>query len=164
MRVAAVFFKEPTTIHFIKEIGRNIELAPTSVKNYVEELKKENLVISVKAKPFPALMANQKAKEFLFEKRIYNLYSLKETILQLEAKYTPQAMILYGPYAKGEDTEASAIDILILTKSKDSIPLKELEDKLKRKLHLVLTDSLSKLDKPLLLAIKNGTLLQGVWP
>ena len=46
LKVLEVFFKEPTNIHFIREIGRKIKLAPTSVKNNVKELLKMELIVA----------------------------------------------------------------------------------------------------------------------
>jgi len=44
IKVLKIFFVEPTTIHFIKEISRKIKLAPTSTRNYIKDsfIKKFN--------------------------------------------------------------------------------------------------------------------------
>jgi DNA-binding MarR family transcriptional regulator len=40
IKVSEVFFAEPTTTHFIKEISKKINLAPTSVRKNIKDLLK----------------------------------------------------------------------------------------------------------------------------
>ena len=70
INVLKVFFIEPNTVHFIKEISRNINLAPTSVKNHIKTLLKENLIKTKQAKPFNGFIANRENDDFLFYKRV----------------------------------------------------------------------------------------------
>src|SRR3989344_1398782 len=76
--VMEVFFKEPAGIHFIKEISREINLAPTSVRNIIKYLEKNHIIVKRKSKPFDGYVANRENEDFIFYKKAYNLYSLKD--------------------------------------------------------------------------------------
>jgi predicted nucleotidyltransferase len=161
LKVLEVFFVEPTTIYFVKRISKKIKLAPTSVRVYIKDLLKKNLIKKKKTKPFDGFIANRENEDFIFYKRVYNLYSLKELLRFLVSKHYPKLLVVYGSYAFGEDVESSDIDILVLSKIKKEIDLGKFEKRLKRKIHLVVIDNLNKLDENLLKKIHNGIVLYG---
>lgn len=162
LRVLEVFFLEPTTIHFIKGIGKDIDLAPTSVRNHIKRLLKSGLIRRKESKPFDGFVANRENKDFIFYKRAYNLYSLKELKESLVSSYNhPQIVVVYGSYSLGEDVESSDIDVLVLTKVKKEANLKVFEKKMKRKVHLFVVDDLKKLDKGMMKKIWDGMVLHG---
>jgi predicted nucleotidyltransferase len=161
LKVLEVFFTEPTTIHYIKSISRKINLAPTSVRNWIKSFLKEGLIKRKKAKPFNGFIANRENEDFIFYKRVYNLYSLKELVDFLTSEYYPKLLVVYGSYSFGLDVESSDIDILVLTKTKKDINLKKFEKKLERSIHLLVIDSLRKLNKSLLKKVYNGIVLHG---
>ena len=161
LRVLRVFFIEPATIHFIKEISRKIKLAPPSVRNYIKLFLRSGLIIKKSAKPFNGLIANRDNDDFIFYKRVYNLYSLKDLTNFLISTYHPKSIVLFGSYSLGEDIETSDIDIFILTKIEKEINLGGFETKLKRNINLLIVDSLDKVDKNLKKKIFNGIVLHG---
>lgn len=161
IKVLSVFFKEPTKIHFIREIGRKISLAQTSVRKYIKEMEKEGLIEGKKAKPFDGFVANRENEEFISLKQVYNLYSLIELKKELIEKLGPKAIILFGSYQKGEDTEESDVDILVVSKVKKEVNLKKYEKETKRKIHLTFVDNLKKLGKNVRDNVKNGWVLYG---
>lgn len=161
IEVLKVFFIEPTSIHFIREIGKKINLAPTSVKNYLNEFVKEGLIIPKESKPFRGYLANRENEKFLFYKKIYNLYSLNGIKEYLEKNYSPKLAVVFGSYSLGEDIESSDIDLIILSKSKQKIDLKKFEKELHREINLLITDNLNKLEKPILDKIYNGFVICG---
>ncbi len=161
LRVLEVFYKEPITIHFIREISREINLATTSVRNNINSLKKEELIIEKKSKPFNGYVANRDNEKFLFLKRAYNLSTLYELKEIIENSIHPLAIILFGSYSKGEDIEPSDIDILVLSKVKKEINLESLEKKLKRKINIIIVKDLKEFDKPMIKKIYNGIVLHG---
>jgi len=161
LKVLEVFFKEPTRIHFIREIAREITLAQTSVRNHINELKKENLVTEKEFKPFNGLVANRDNEKFLFYKQVYNLYSLFELKQKIISKIAPKAIILFGSYQRGEDIEGSDIDILIISKIKKEIDLSKFEKQLKRGIHLTFVKDMNDLDMHIRNNVKNGVVLYG---
>jgi len=161
LKVSEIFFIEPTTTHFIKEISRKINLAPTSVRNHIKDLLAKNLIKKKKAKPFNGLVANRENEDFIFYKRVYNLYSLKQLTDFLISTFWPKLIVVFGSYTKGEDIEKSDIDILIISKTKKEINLERFEKNLKRKINLLIVEKLEKLDKNIIKKIYNGTVLYG---
>lgn len=161
LKVLNVFFVEPTTIHFIKEISKKINLAPTSIRNHIKDLLAKNLIKIKKARPFDGFIANRENEDFIFYKKVYNLYSLKELTEFLTSSFWPKLIVVFGSYARGEDIEQSDIDILVISKIKKELNLKKFEKKLKRKINLLVIDKLEKLDKNLIKKIYNGIVLYG---
>lgn len=160
LRVLEVFFVEPTTIHFIKEISKRIKLAPTSVRKLINNLSKEELIKTKKSKPFDGFIANRENENFIFYKRVYNLYSLKESMDFIVSKCYPKLIVVFGSYCLGEDIEKSDIDLYILPKTKKEINLEKCERKLKRKINIISTN-IDKLEKNLKKKIYNGVVLHG---
>ena len=159
-RVLEIFFKEPTKIHFIREISKIISLAQTSVRNHIKEIEKEGLIIKKESNPFDGFVANRENEKFLSYKQIYNLYSLFDIEKEIRES-GPKAIILFGSYQKGEDIEESDIDILIISKVKKEINLEKYEKKLLRKVHLTLIKDINELDDNLKNNIKNGWIIYG---
>lgn len=161
LRVLEVFFVEPTTIHHIKGISKKIKLAPTSVRKYIKDLLKEGLIKKKAAKPFAGFVANRENEDFIFYKRIYNLYSLKDLLNFLVSQYYPKLLVVYGSYAYGEDVESSDIDIFVLTKTKKEINSEKFKKRLKRDIHLFIVEDFNKLDLAMKKKIWNGIVLYG---
>jgi predicted nucleotidyltransferase len=157
-KVAEIFFIEPTKIHFIREISRKIKLAPTSIRKHIQTLIKKGLIIKVKSAPFDGYVALRENPDFIFEKRIANLISIKSSglIEYLNEKY-PKNIVLFGSFNKGEDIETSDIDIFIRLRSFE-INLNSFEKFLNRKIHLLFEEQV---DKNLLESINQGILLAG---
>ncbi len=165
-RVFEVFADEPLKIHFIKEISRKINLAPTSVKKHTEILEKNDIIIKKKGERFLGYIANRENDDFLFYKKTLNLINLKESgfIDYLIKNFYPKTIILYGSYLKGEDVEESDIDIFILSQKiseNKEINIDKFEKLLERKIHLIIEPSLKKLNKNLRTEIINGAVLYG---
>lgn len=160
--VFAEFAKNPTKSFQIREVSRQINLATTSVKLHLDELEKEGLLKKEKVGVYLAYKSNFENENFRYYKKIYNILSLKESglIKELEKQTTPDAIILFGSYAKGEDTENSDIDILLIAKEKQ-LDLKEYEKKLNRTIQLFFSEDLNKLPKELLNNILNGLIISG---
>ncbi len=159
--VLEIFFKEPINIHFIREIGRRIQLAQTSVRNHIQDLERKKLIVKKSAKPFNGFVANRENEEFLFYKQTYNFYSLLELKKSIVNALHPRAIIVFGSYSRGEDVEESDIDILVITKVKKEIEIKNLEKKMSRKINLLYIDSLEKLEEPIKDNVLNGWVIYG---
>jgi len=161
LRVLSVFFVEPTTVHFIKEISKRINLAHTSVRNYITDLNAKGLIKKKKTKPFSGFVANRENEDFIFYKKVYNLYTLKELNHFLIQEFWPKLIVLFGSYSRGEDVESSDIDLLIVSKVKKDVDLTRFEKNLKRDINLLIVDNLEKLDESLIKKIYNGFVLHG---
>ena len=91
-----------------------------------------------------------------------NLMNLKESglIEELEGKITPDAIIVFGSYAKGEDTETSDIDLFLMAQEK-YLNLARYEKRLQRKIQLFFSEDIHKLPKELQNNIINGMVVSG---
>jgi predicted nucleotidyltransferase len=161
-----IFFQEPTKNHYLMNISRTTNIAHTSIKNNLKQLEKEKLIKKFTERKgtriFPLYKAILENKEFKRYKQIYNLKSIKESkiIEYIEEKLTPNSIILFGSFERGEDTEESDIDLYLETK-KQEINLKKFEKKLNRKIQLHFKEHFTKYPKELKNNIINGITLSG---
>lgn len=161
LAVAEIFFIEPTTLHFIKEIGKKIKLAPTSVRKHINTLLNLGLIKKKKAMPFDGSIANRDNEDFIFYKRVYNLYSLKEIAQFLIKTLYPKLLVVYGSYSLGEDVETGDIDLVAISESKKEPNIEKFEQKLKRNIHLIIIKKLNELNEDVRKKVLNGITLYG---
>lgn len=164
--VASVFFREPSSKHTLIDVSRKAKLAHTSVKKHLQTLLKEKLIVREDEKKqtrvFPVYEANKEHANYLFYKQIFNKEQLQKSKLieKLVETYQPQAIILYGSYARGEDNETSDIDIFVDTANKKEIPIQTIEKKLKKRIDLKV-NTFENLPEELQNNILNGVTLYG---
>ncbi len=159
LAVIEVFFKEPTMIHFIREISRRVKLAPTSVRKHIQTLLKEGMIIKKKGAPFDGFVAYRNSESFLFYKKGYNLASLLKLKLFLQEHLGPREVRIFGSYTRGEDVEESDIDVLLLSKHRKEVEYRDIEKNLSRKLHVQIVSSYDELDEPLRSNVFKGWVL-----
>jgi predicted nucleotidyltransferase len=155
------FLDDPLKKFFVRELSRNIKLAPTSTKIHLIELEKEGFINKTKGL-YTQYIANFDNEKFRFYKKINSLIKIQESglINYLNEKASPNVIILFGSAAKGEDTIESDIDIYLNAETKE-INLKEYEKKLKRKIQLFIYQDINKIPKELRNNIMNGIKLDG---
>lgn len=162
MKVMEVFFKNPTKGFHIRELARITGLSATGIIKIVKKLKKEGLLISKKEKIVEEVKPTFNDKFYLI-KRLYNLYSLYESglIFYLRKFYEePKAIILFGSYSKGLDTEKSDIDICIITNKKDIPDLTNSEKLLNRKINII-NSEIDNMKKEFKNSLTNGIVIEG---
>jgi predicted nucleotidyltransferase len=165
-RVLQLFFTKPTTQHYLLGISRELSLAHTSVKNILAKLEKEKIItkriVMRNSRAFPHYQANLNNNIYTTTKKIYNLKTIYEhnVIETLQKELFYEALVLFGSYAKGEDTEHSDIDIYVQAKEK-TIDTQLLEKKLQRKVQLHFAKHINKLPPQLQQNIINGIVLDG---
>lgn len=165
-RTAEIFFANPNKEHYLMDISRNIGLAHTSTKKNLKELVKSGIINEHTERKggrlFPIYRANADNKIFKRYKLVYNLSSVLESGLAdfIDEKLMPKAIILFGSYSRGEDTEASDIDLFVECK-KEELNLKSFEKKLGRKIELHFKENFALYPKELKNSIINGIVLSG---
>ena len=166
-KVLELFFDDPLPegIGFqLREISRKIKLAPKSVKLYLEELEKENLIIKKKHRihKYPVYYANRDHNYFKFLKILNIIRRIKESGLldYLDEKCMPDVIVLFGSASKGEDVKNSDIDLFLECKEK-KVDLFKYEQTLKRKINLFFEENFDKLSEELKQNIINGDKLKG---
>ena len=166
LKIAQVFFDEPTKQHYLMEISRKANLAHTATKNILKQLEKDSIITKISEKKgkrtFPLYEANKLNNTYKFYKKIANKIALENSklISFLHDKCMPNAIILFGSYARGEDTEESDIDLFIESE-KVEISLEKFEKKLKRTIQLHYKRKFKDMLKELKNNIMNGIVLDG---
>ena len=137
-RVMSVFLGSPTKGFGWKELSAKAKLGPPSTKKYIDEMKKDGVVIERKVAGRKLYFANR-------ESRLYRLYKRLDTTLRLEKsgiidflnrEYGYPAIILFGSHSTGEAVEDSDIDIAVLTDSRKDADLKPFEKAVGKQIHL----------------------------
>jgi len=117
-----IFFKNPGKSFHIRELARITGLSTTEITKIIKRLKKKGLLISKKEKITEEVKPNFEDNFYLI-KKLYNFYSLYKNglINHLKNFYEElQAIILFGSYSKGLDTEKSDINLCVLTTKKET--------------------------------------------
>ncbi|MEK6903689.1 MAG: nucleotidyltransferase domain-containing protein [Nanoarchaeota archaeon] len=166
IKTAEIFFISPIKKHYLMELSRNIGVAHTSVRKNLNTLRRLNLITASVEKrgkrKFPFYKANRDNRLFKEYKRTYNLSSLIESsvIDFIEKKVMPRSIVLFGSYARGEDTEESDIDLFVECE-KEALPLANFEKKLKRRIELHFNEKFISYPKELKNNIINGIVVRG---
>ncbi|MBU0459979.1 MAG: nucleotidyltransferase domain-containing protein [Nanoarchaeota archaeon] len=163
-KIKEYFFAHPTTRIRVRQIERAVNVPLPSVLRYTKELSEEEIIKISKIAGIKLFSADRTAKKFLFEKKHFNLQSLISAGLIdfLIDKYSNPTIIIFGSYARGEDTENSDVDIYIETLKKRSLNLTDFEKKIQRKIELFQYKDIRQIkNKELANNILNGTVLNG---
>jgi len=157
-----LFLDFPTENFRLREIARLTKISPPSIMNYLKEFEKDLLIKKQIKRNIPFYIALRDNSNFILYKKISILFELNHCGLidYLWDKLSPQAIILYGSFARGESIEGSDIDLFILGKEKH-IEVKEYENKLNKKVHLFFKESLKELPVGLKNNLLNGVILKG---
>ncbi len=164
-QVLEIFFDNPmpSSGFQLREISRIINLAPLSVKKYLDEFVKEKLIRIEKHRvnDYPLYFANRE-ENFKFYKKTNNIKKIYESGLldHIYDKSLPDVIYLFGSYSLGEDLATSDIDLYVQSKEK-KIDLKKFEKILKRKINIFFDDNFNNLSKNLRNNIINGIKLRG---
>src|SRR3989339_196930 len=116
-----LFLDFPTENFRLREIARLTKISPPSIMNYLKEFEKDLLIKKQIKRNIPFYIALRDNSNFILYKKISILFELNHCGLidYLWDKLSPQAIILYGSFARGESIEGSDIDLFILTKERE---------------------------------------------
>jgi len=159
------FFVNPTARLRVRQIERELKLPLPSVIGYAKELEKEEILTKSKIGDVVFYTPDKTSKEFLLEKRFFNLKQIYYSGLVdflIEGLSNPP-IVVFGSYAKGEDTEKSDIDIYLETSSKKEVSLEKFEKILKRKIQIFRHKGIHEIkNSHLANNIINGVILNGM--
>lgn len=161
LKVARVFFEMPLKQWRLRELCRTVQISPASVSRYLKELQKEGLAEQRKD-PFLSWRAKREREVFKSWKRWTLALDLtsKGLVDQIVKTCLPDAVILFGSAARGEDVEASDIDIAVISEEKP-IDLKKFEMVIHRKITVLFCPKFNELSPELKNNILNGIILYG---
>jgi len=158
------FFVNPTAKLRVREIERALKLPLPSIIRYCKDLEKEKILSIVKTGSVIFYTADRTSEKFLLEKKLFNIKQVYEsgTLEYLRRELSNPTIVLFGSYAKGEDTEESDIDLYLETPSKKEVNMDKFEKILKRKIQILRHKNLKDIQNPHLANnIINGVLLNG---
>jgi len=158
------FFTYPTAKLRVRQIEKKLGLPLPSVIRYCRELKDEKILSVVQMGNIVFYTADRASKEFILEKRLFNIKEVHESGLidYLKKELSNPTVVLFGSYSKGEDTENSDIDVYIRTISKKNTDVRKFEKRLKKNIHLFRYRSINEVqNKNLANNIINGITLNG---
>lgn len=136
-KIIKLFIEEPEHEFYVREIARILKKSPTTISKYLKELEKKGLLKSEKKFNHLLFKASEK-QEFKQMKLGYNLEIIKSSGLIdfLVQEFEPEAIIMFGSFAKSENNKNSDIDLLIISPRKKEVKLNKFEEKLGHKIQL----------------------------
>lgn len=165
------FIKEPEKQFHVRQISKLLDKSPTTISKYLKELEEKNILKSEKKLNHLLFKANVENEKFKQLKLNYNLNLLYDSglvdYLIKELNY-PEAIILFGSFARAENSSASDIDLLIISSSKKEAKLTKFEKKLGYKIQIFIhskrdIEKMKEKNKELLNNWINGITLYGFW-
>ena len=163
-RIKEYFFLNPTAKMRVRQLERMLKLPLPSVIRYCKELQKEGLLKKENISGIFAYSADRTLQSYLLEKRLFNIRLIFESGLigYLTREYANPTIVLFGSYQRGEDIEASDIDLYIETPKKQNFSLEGFEKTLHRKIQVFNYTNIKKIPNPHLANnIINGITLNG---
>ena len=168
-RLLEVFFQDPHPQgegYQLRELSRMVNIAPLSVKNYLDEFVKEEIIITRRSpvNKFPLYWGNLGNNDFKFLKKQYTMKTLVESglITLLSQKFMADVILLFGSASRGEDSRGSDIDLYIQSPEPKELPnLTKFESRLRRKINLLIRPNFKKISEELKNNLLNGVILFG---
>ena len=164
VHILRLFFEGPNEHLHLREVARRAGLSATGAMKILGALEKEGLVEKERTAVTVVYRGNYDNEIFMALKKSLNLYFLYSSGLVsslVDFYRIPECIILFGSYAKGEDTKESDIDIAIITGMKDYPELDIYEGCLKRKISLHLIENIKTEQKEFINSLANGLVLYG---
>ena len=148
--ISEYFFVNPTAKLRVREIERTLKLPLPSVIRYCKELEKESILTIIRIGNISFYTANRASEKYLLEKKLCNIKSIYESglIEYLKQELSNPAIVLFGSFARGEDTEESDIDLYIETPSKKKVTLDKFKKILKRSIQIFQHKNINELSNP----------------
>lgn len=170
-KILEFFIQNPEKEFHVRQISKLINKSPTTVSKYLKGFEKKKILKSEKRLNHLLFKANIKNVRFKQLKINYNLNLLQDSgiINHLIKEFNyPEAIILFGSLAKGENIPSSDIDLLIISSSKKEIKLDKFEKKLGHKIQIFIRsnkdiEKMKEKNKGLLNNWINGLVIYGFW-
>jgi len=157
------FLKYPTRRFHLRELSRISGVSFPWTRKIVGELAKQRIIIRKKERNLVLSSANFEKPEYKVLKRSHNLISIYKSGLVeylVEITNRPEAIILFGSYEKGDDTEKSDVDIAVISNREPKLELNRFEKRLLRNVSVKMLPR-KKIEKEFWNALANGTILYG---
>jgi len=160
-----LFFEEPSKEFNVREAARLLNISPATASKELKRLASESLLKERKEKIFNLYKANLESDDYKDLKTYYNIRKLKESGLTnaLNKFYLKPTIVLFGSSAYGLDTETSDFDLVVISEKTEKFPdIKKFEEKVNRKLQLLVVKNVKELkNEHLINNVLNGIVMQG---
>ncbi|MEM5778477.1 MAG: ArsR family transcriptional regulator [Candidatus Aenigmatarchaeota archaeon] len=159
-----IFFEEPTKEFNLREVARILNISPATASKELKLLVKENILKERKERIYVLYKANLESDAYRDLKTYYNIRKLKESglIEALNKFYLKPTIVLFGSASEGLDTETSDFDLLIISEKTEALDVKKFENKINRKLQLMVVKNIKELkNEHLINNVLNGRVIQG---
>ena len=147
-----------------RQIAKSLKVSPTAVAKALPSLEKEELIKINRSKEMNLTQVelNREKREVIQLKRVENLKMFYESGLAnvLIEKYPGCTIILFGSYAKGEDTMRSDIDMVVIG-SRKYLNLQDYEKKLDKAIRINTYPKFKEIRKELKENLCNGIVIAG---
>lgn len=146
-----------------REIAKILKVSPTAVANSLRKLQEGNFIKIEKTKTINFISFNRDEQKAMELKRIENLRNISLSGLSdyLEKELAGATVILFGSYARGEDTNTSDIDLAVIERKDKMLALEKYEKILHREINVNFYDSWKVIHEHLKNNILNGIILHG---
>jgi len=165
LNIIKIFFEEPSREFNVREVARILKISPATASKDLGNLVKQGLLKLRKERIFHLYRANLENDSYKDFKLFYNIKKIKDLGLidALNKYYLKPAIVLFGSASKGEDTETSDLDLVVVSeKTKEFPKLKNFERKIRKKIQLFRVKNINELrNKHLMNNVLNGIVLQG---
>ncbi|OGX02023.1 MAG: hypothetical protein A2062_05015 [Omnitrophica WOR_2 bacterium GWA2_44_7] len=161
-KLLEVFFDSPGREFHIRELSRITKISAPTILLAVEALEKRGFLTTHKKGNLKIVKASSTIA-FCRSKRVRNMEKLYQSglIEYLVDEYeSPKAIVLFGSFSRGDDIEASDIDIAILTVTHKELDLKFFEKNLARKISIHEVD-VKKVSREFYNNLINGIIMEG---
>ncbi len=163
-KIKEYFFINPTIKLRVRQIEREVKVPLHSAIRYTKELENEGILKMEDIANIRIYAGDRISKDFLYEKRLFNIQKLyiSGLIEFLTEELSNPTIVVFGSYARGEDTEESDIDLYIETATKKSVNGGKFETVLKRNIQLFQYKNIHAVEnRELANNIINGIVLNG---
>ncbi|PIN99989.1 hypothetical protein COT72_04100 [archaeon CG10_big_fil_rev_8_21_14_0_10_43_11] len=146
-----------------RELAGLLSVSPTAVSKAVHRLLDENLAKREKTRTAHFVSFNINYPRAIQLKRVENLRLVYVSGLSdfLEEKLAGATIILFGSYARGEDTKGSDIDIAVIGRKEKYLNVAAYEKELHKMININFYDSWKSIHKHLKNNLLNGIVLEG---
>ncbi|MBN2331408.1 MAG: nucleotidyltransferase domain-containing protein [Candidatus Aenigmarchaeota archaeon] len=164
-----LFLEDSYSEFNLREVARIAKLNPMTASKYLKYLLKESVIKKRPERNFILFSADTESERFKDMKRCFNIKKIRSSglveYIEKELSY-PEVIILFGSYAKAENSAESDIDIFILSESNKKLDLSVFESRIGAEIQIFKHsrkefDAMKRDNKELLNNILNGVCLSG---
>ncbi|MFB6088236.1 MAG: nucleotidyltransferase domain-containing protein [Candidatus Aenigmatarchaeota archaeon] len=162
-RIVRFFYKNPNKEIHVRGLAKSLDCSVGFISQNISSLVNDGIVEEDRKGNMKTFTARSTSSEYRKKKRAWNIGEILVSDLPeyLEGELYPDAIILFGSYLEGTDSEDSDIDLAIINGREKSLNLSSYEDKFERDINLTQIDSLNNSEKDFLNTLANGLVLKG---